>query len=44
MRLLTLHNLTFIHALMERLREAIAAGSYEETATALLAGASPYRA
>jgi queuine tRNA-ribosyltransferase len=43
-RLLTLHNLTFVHALMERLREAITAGSYEETARNLLEGGSPYRA
>jgi queuine tRNA-ribosyltransferase len=37
-RLLTLHNLTFMRALMERLRGAIEAGRYAETAAAVLAG------
>jgi queuine tRNA-ribosyltransferase len=42
LRLLTLHNLTFVGALMERLRAAIAAGSLAETAAALRGGAAPF--
>jgi queuine tRNA-ribosyltransferase len=41
-RLITLHNLTFMKALMDGIRAAIVAGSYEQHAAALLAGASPY--
>jgi queuine tRNA-ribosyltransferase len=40
-RLLTLHNLTFMSLLMQRLRAAIAAGDYQSEATRLL-GAGPY--
>jgi queuine tRNA-ribosyltransferase len=39
-RLLTLHNLTFMQQLMERLRDAIVEGSYEATAEAVLVGGS----
>jgi queuine tRNA-ribosyltransferase len=42
LRLVTLHNLTFVGALMERLRGAIAAGTLADESRALLAGASPY--
>jgi queuine tRNA-ribosyltransferase len=35
LRLLTLHNLTFVAGLMERLRDAVAAGTLEEAAAAL---------
>jgi queuine tRNA-ribosyltransferase len=41
LRLLTLHNLTFVADLMARLRGALAAGTLGETAAALRAGASP---
>jgi queuine tRNA-ribosyltransferase len=41
-RLLTLHNLTFMLALMRSLRAAVVAGSYEQRARALLGGGSPY--
>jgi queuine tRNA-ribosyltransferase len=41
-RLLTLHNLTFMAELMEGLRAAIAAGRYDEQAEAVLAGRAPY--
>ena len=37
LRLLTLHNLTFVAGVMERLRAAIAAGTLEESAAALRA-------
>ena len=37
-RLLTLHNLTFVAALMARLREAIVDGRLAEVASALRAG------
>jgi queuine tRNA-ribosyltransferase len=37
-RLVTLHNLTFMERLMRGLREAIAAGSFEEHSARLLAG------
>ena len=40
-RLLTLHNLSFVARLMSDLRAAIVAGSFSETAEALLAGAAP---
>ena len=42
LRLVTLHNLTFVAALMERLRGAIAAGTLADESRALLDGASPY--
>ena len=42
MRLLTLHNLTFMAHLMRGLRAAITAGRYHEHARAILAGRSPY--
>ena len=41
MRLVTLHNLAFIARLMERLRDAIAAGTLADAAAALRAGAAP---
>jgi queuine tRNA-ribosyltransferase len=41
-RLITLHNLTFMAALMEGVREAIAAGEYDAYAERVLAGESPY--
>jgi queuine tRNA-ribosyltransferase len=41
LRLVTLHNLSFIARLMADLREAIAAGRLEEAARALLEGAAP---
>jgi queuine tRNA-ribosyltransferase len=41
MRLVTLHNLSFIAALMSELRAAIDAGSLTEVAAALRAGATP---
>ncbi len=40
-RLVTLHNLSFIARLMERLRAAIASGGLAEEAAALRAGAAP---
>jgi queuine tRNA-ribosyltransferase len=40
-RLVTLHNLSFISRLMEDLRSAIADGRLAEVAAALRAGASP---
>jgi queuine tRNA-ribosyltransferase len=43
-RLLTLHNLTFMAALMRGIRRAIEAGRYGEHADAVLAGRSPYEA
>ncbi len=42
MRLLTLHNLTFVQAVMAALRGAIAEGRLAEVAFALRAGASPF--
>ncbi|MDX6648400.1 MAG: queuine tRNA-ribosyltransferase [Solirubrobacteraceae bacterium] len=42
LRLLTLHNLTFVAAVMTTLRNAILAGDLAETATALHAGALPF--
>jgi queuine tRNA-ribosyltransferase len=41
LRLVTLHNLSFIARLMADLREAIAAGRLQEVAGALLEGAAP---
>ncbi|MBA3301642.1 MAG: tRNA guanosine(34) transglycosylase Tgt [Thermoleophilaceae bacterium] len=41
-RLLALHNLTFMRALMEALRAGIEAGDLEARSEAILAGASPY--
>jgi queuine tRNA-ribosyltransferase len=41
-RLLTLHNLTFMAALMAGIREAIAAGDYPAHAERVLAGSAPY--
>ena len=41
-RLLTLHNLTFMKALMDGIRAAIEAGTYDQHAAAILGGASPY--
>ncbi len=41
-RLLALHNLTFMWALMEALRAGIEAGDLEARSEAILAGASPY--
>ena len=43
-RLLTLHNLTFIATLVEGLRDAIREGRYAEHAAAVLAGRGPYAA
>ena len=43
-RLLTLHNLTYMRALTEGARAAIAAGSYRAYADAILAGAAPWEA
>jgi queuine tRNA-ribosyltransferase len=43
-RLLTLHNLTFMAALMEGLRAAIGEGRYAEHASEVLAGRTPYSA
>ena len=39
-RLLTLHNLTFMHDLMERLRAGIESGDYDAVARATLSGSS----
>jgi queuine tRNA-ribosyltransferase len=41
LRLLTLHNLSYIARLMEDLRRAIDAGGFSEVSAALLAGAAP---
>jgi queuine tRNA-ribosyltransferase len=41
-RLITLHNLTFMKALMDGIRVAIEAGRYADHAAAILGGASPY--
>jgi queuine/archaeosine tRNA-ribosyltransferase len=41
MRLITLHNLTFIARLMNDLRHAIETGDLPERAAALRAGAAP---
>ena len=41
-RLITLHNLTFMAALMEGVREAISAGAYAAYARRVLAGEAPY--
>jgi len=41
MRLVTLHNLAFVSRVMQRLRDAIAGGTLDETAAALRAGAAP---
>ena len=43
LRLLTLHNLTYLARLMRDLRDAVAAGTLAETAAALRAGAPPSR-
>ena len=43
-RLLTLHNLTFMATLMESLREAIREGRYAERAAEILSGRAPYLA
>jgi queuine tRNA-ribosyltransferase len=43
-RLLTLHNLTFMAQLVRGLREAIGAGRYAEQAEAVLDGQAPYAA
>jgi queuine tRNA-ribosyltransferase len=42
LRLLTLHNLTFVAGVMTTLRDAILAGRFAETATSLHAGALPF--
>ncbi|MDX6671938.1 MAG: queuine tRNA-ribosyltransferase [Solirubrobacteraceae bacterium] len=42
LRLLTLHNLTFVAAVMTTLRDAILAGDLAETAASLHAGALPF--
>jgi queuine tRNA-ribosyltransferase len=42
LRLVTMHNLTFVARLMERLRRAIGAGTLAAESKALLEGASPY--
>jgi queuine tRNA-ribosyltransferase len=42
LRLLTLHNLTFVAAVMTTLRNAILAGRLAETAASLHAGALPF--
>jgi queuine tRNA-ribosyltransferase len=41
-RLITLHNLTFMKALMDGIRDSIAAGTFEQHAAGVLAGAAPY--
>ncbi|MBA2505380.1 MAG: tRNA guanosine(34) transglycosylase Tgt [Thermoleophilaceae bacterium] len=41
-RLLVLHNLTFMHALMETLRAGVGSGNLEARGEAILAGDSPY--
>jgi queuine tRNA-ribosyltransferase len=41
-RLLTLHNLTFVAALMRGMRAAIVEGAFDDYAREILAGASPY--
>jgi queuine tRNA-ribosyltransferase len=41
-RLLTLHNLTFMALLMDGVREAIRAGSFEDYSRRVLAGDGPY--
>jgi queuine tRNA-ribosyltransferase len=41
-RLITLHNLTFMAALMQGVRESIVDGSFDDHSRALLAGGSPY--
>ena len=41
-RLITLHNLTFMAALMRGTRESIVAGRFEEYSREVLAGGSPY--
>jgi queuine tRNA-ribosyltransferase len=41
-RLLCLHNLTYLRELMTRARSAIAAGSFAEYAAAVLAGSAPW--
>jgi len=43
-RLITLHNLTFMKALMDGIREAILAGTFDEHSAAILRGEAPYRA
>jgi queuine tRNA-ribosyltransferase len=43
-RLITLHNLTFMKALMDGIREAILDGRFDAYAESVLAGAEPYRA
>jgi queuine tRNA-ribosyltransferase len=43
-RLVTLHNLTFMKAVMDGIRESIRAGTFEEHAAAILRGDSPYAA
>jgi queuine tRNA-ribosyltransferase len=43
-RLLTLHNLTYMQALLSAAREAIAARRYEAYASAILAGVTPWDA
>jgi queuine/archaeosine tRNA-ribosyltransferase len=44
MRLLTLHNLAYLGALMEALRRAIDAGRLAEAAAATRAGVAPWGA
>jgi queuine tRNA-ribosyltransferase len=41
-RLITLHNLTFMAALMQGVRESIVDGSFDDHSRAILAGGSPY--
>lgn len=43
-RLLTLHNLSFLEALVARAREAIAVGAYDAYREAVMAGAPPWAA
>jgi tRNA-guanine family transglycosylase len=43
-RLLCLHNLTYMHELTTHARTAISAGAYSSYAAAVLAGASPWAA
>jgi queuine tRNA-ribosyltransferase len=43
-RLIVIHNLTYMHELTTRARAAIAAGSFESYRTAVLAGSSPWAA
>ncbi|HEY5052002.1 MAG TPA: tRNA-guanine transglycosylase, partial [Solirubrobacterales bacterium] len=43
-RLICLHNLTYMHELTSNARSAIAAGAYAAYASAVMAGSSPWAA